>query len=178
LTSPGPDDTTRRLNTAASAVGADKPSLAVTLARSDLSDSEIGAVGGFTNALQIATARRLAANSGARVVGLSAQEKNGQAAIGDPVEDPAEHEDDSRSWFEKATDAIAGALSNTGNFLIHNPVSDAIFEGAGLPRQRRAPAVPAAVGRRGHREQQRDRRADEGARLRPQLDRVLPGVHV
>jgi hypothetical protein len=129
LTSPGPDDTTRRLNTAASAVGADKPSLAVTLARSDLSDSEIGAVGGFTNALQIATARRLAANSGARVVGLSAQEKNGQAAIGDPVEDPAEHEDDSRSWFEKATDAIAGALSNTGNFLIHNPVSDAIFEG-------------------------------------------------
>jgi hypothetical protein len=129
LTSPGPDDFTRRLTTAATAVGADKPSLAATLAQSDLSDSEIHAVGGFTNALQIATARRLAGNSGARVVGLSAQEKNGQAAIGDPVEDPSEHEDDSRNWFEKATDAVAGALSNTGNFLIHNPVSDKIFEG-------------------------------------------------
>jgi hypothetical protein len=125
VTSPDP----RRLSTAATAVGVDKPQLAFTLASSDLSDSEIHAVGGFVNAMQISVARQLANNSGAKAVGLSAEEKNGQDAIGQPVQDDEETKHDSRSWLEKATGWVAGAVSNTGNFLVHNPVSDALFTG-------------------------------------------------
>jgi hypothetical protein len=127
LSSPGPDTTTRRLTTAAAAVGADKPQLAYTLASSDLSDSEIHAVGGFTSALHLSVASRLAANSGART-NFTADEKNQLAGIGEPVADD-EDKPDSRSWLEKAGDWLAGAVSNTGNALLHNPVSDKIFEG-------------------------------------------------
>jgi hypothetical protein len=127
VTSPGPDDTTARLATAAAATGANRPQLAVSLANSDLSTQDIKAVGGFVDALQLSVARRLAANSGA-TANFTAEEKNRLAGIGEQVADEDE-EPDSRSWMEKATDWVAGAVSNTGSKLIHNPVSGAILDG-------------------------------------------------
>jgi hypothetical protein len=127
VTAPGPDDTTRRLSLASSVTGGDKPQLAFTLASSDLSDTEVQAVGGFAQAMKVAVARKLTVDAGARA-NLTAAQRDGQEAIGEQLE-PEEKEDDSRSFFEKAVDGVAGALSNTGNFLVHNWVSDRIFDG-------------------------------------------------
>ena len=124
-----PDQFTSRLSAAGTAVGADKPQLALTLAQSDLSHGEIQAVGGFAQAMQLATANKLALDSGAKT-NYSATEQNSLTAINEPMPNqPAPKNVDSRSFLEKAADTVAGALSNTGSFLFHNPVSDALFTG-------------------------------------------------
>jgi hypothetical protein len=127
VTSPGPDDVSRRLAAAATATGADRPQLAFSLAQSDLSTSEMQSVGGFVKALNLSNAQKLAANSGAKA-NFTADEKNSLAGIGVTVTDE-DVVDDSRSWLEKATDWIGGAFSNTGNALVHNPVTEGLLTG-------------------------------------------------
>jgi hypothetical protein len=112
---PGPDDLSSRLTTAASAVGTDRPQLAATLASSDLAPHEIRAVGGFARALTLATTAKLAADSGAKT-NFTTAERNTAAAAKVDLGKP--EDEDSRSWLEKALDAVGGALSNTGNFLM------------------------------------------------------------
>lgn len=65
MTNPGPSDYTARLKTAANAAGPNRPQLTMALASSDLSHGEIQAVGGFAQAMGLATAASLAQNSGA-----------------------------------------------------------------------------------------------------------------
>jgi hypothetical protein len=119
LTSPGPDDTTRRLGTAATATGG-LPQLSVSLARSDLNDSEIQAVGGFARAMQLATTAQLAADSGAKT-NFSNDELNSLDGINQPVNQ--NQDQDSRSFLERAVDGFQKAVSNTGSWLFDNPVT-------------------------------------------------------
>lgn len=123
MTAPGPDDTTRRLTTAATATGGTRPQLAFSLANSDLSETEITAVGGFAQALQLASAHNLAQDSGAKM-NYSAQQRALLSGIG--VHADAEITDDSRSPFEKAVGWFGDAISNTGSWLFDNPVTHAL----------------------------------------------------
>jgi hypothetical protein len=125
MTSPDPT----RLAHAAAAVGTDRPQLALTLANSSLSPSEMHVVGGFTNAMSLAASNRLAIDSGA-TTNFNAQELNHLDSVNEQAANqPEQKTDDHRSFLEKAADAVGGALSDTGNFLIHNDVSTFI-EGA------------------------------------------------
>lgn len=120
MTTPGPDDFTRRLSTAGSAAGVNNPQLAMSLANSDLSDSEMHAVGGFARALQLATTAGLAADSGART-NFSPDDLNALDSIHHPHNQP---DSDSRSPLERAVSGFSKAISNTGSWLFNNPVTD------------------------------------------------------
>lgn len=126
MTSP---DFASRLTTAGNAVGTNRPQLAATLASSGLSHGEIGVVGGFASALDLQVAQNLAQDSGAKT-NFSDAEVNAMAGIGDPVALAKQQQAspvDSRSWLEKATGWVGGALSNTGSALVNNPFSQGIF---------------------------------------------------
>lgn len=118
---PGPDEFTARLAAAGQAVGTKNPQLAATLAGSDLSNTEIQAVGGFAGALSLATTMGLARDSGAQPNLTNAQNTQ-LSAIGVT---PPQPEQDSRSGLQRALDAFGSFWSNTGNFVIHNPVMQA-----------------------------------------------------
>jgi len=118
VTSPGPDDFTRRLSTAATATGG-RPQTSLALASSDLSHGEIQAVGGFARALQLATTAQLARDSGA-TTNFSADELNQLDTVG---ENHQQDDTDSRSFLERAVGGFQKAVSNTGSFLFDNPVT-------------------------------------------------------
>jgi hypothetical protein len=126
VSSPGPDDTTRRLTTAAAATGADRPQLAFALANSDLNDSEIHAVGGFARAMQLATTANLAHDSGART-DFSADELNHVQGVGGQANQ--DQQADSRSWLTQVVDGFGTAISNTGSWLFDNAFTHALGTG-------------------------------------------------
>jgi hypothetical protein len=115
-----PDPT--RLNQAAALVGTNRPQLAYSLASSSLDDTELATVGGFVNAMHLATVNQLARDSGAQTNYTDA-EGNALSAVGEQVKPK---EADSRSWLEQAVDGFAKGVTNAGNFLFHNPVTGAI----------------------------------------------------
>jgi hypothetical protein len=127
MTAPG-DDFSTRLKQAAVATGGDKPSIAVTLANSDLPDGDIEIAGGFVQALETSQLVKLARFSGAQT-DLTPTQRAHMDALKEPyqdvnVEDPNA---EPRNWFERRMEDIAGGLANTGEFLLNNPVSDAAF---------------------------------------------------
>jgi hypothetical protein len=119
-----------RLRTAAAAVG-DRPELALTLANSDLTEGDMGLVGGFTQSLDTAQLVRLARNSGARTE-LSAQERSQLDTIGENYDDVDDGPDeDPRNWLERIFDAGSEALANTGSFIADLPGVGAVLDGLG-----------------------------------------------
>lgn len=117
-----------RLRSAAAAVG-DRPELAATLANSDLTEGDMGLVGGFTQALETAQLVRLARNSGARTE-LSAQQRSQLDAVGESYQDVNDGPDgDPRNWLERIFDAGATALANTGAFLSDLPGVGQVLDG-------------------------------------------------
>jgi hypothetical protein len=129
VTSPFAD----RLRLAADATGGTAREMAATLANSDLGDGDIQMVGGFTKALDDATLVRLTRAAGARL-DLNSDQTSRLDGIGENYSDVHKNADtgDSRNWLEKVTEGFANVMSNTGQFLMHNPVTDTVL-GASMP---------------------------------------------
>src|SRR5687768_15114772 len=99
-------------------MGGGKPSTALTLANSDLSESEIAAVGGFINGMGTSLVARMARTSGTPVM-FSAEERSQLDALGEDYSDLSPiNEDEPRDFWERAWDLAGKALSNTGEFVM------------------------------------------------------------
>ena len=108
-----PSIPTQRVALASQAMGGGKPSTALTLANSDLSDSEVAAVGGFINGMGTSLVARMARATGTPVLFTDA-EKSQLAALGEDYDDLSPiNEDEPRDFWERAWDLAGKALSNT-----------------------------------------------------------------
>lgn len=125
-------DLTSRAALASHATGGGRPQLALSLAGSDLSDSELASVGGFVRGLQTTLVARLARGAGAQISLSPAERAQLQAQQEDYKDvdvDAADGEDDPRGWLSKAIGAVGDAIGNVGEFLVENPVSQAVLTG-------------------------------------------------